>query len=138
MRWIATASRDMTLRLWDNKADALCCSFKLQEEITSIAINSDGSPPAVRMGRFGSWDRDAPVQPAVAISTGNDGVVSFVAISATGRWIFSIDSGGTIQMWDRDAGGQLVSTSGVGGPIRSVACAEDGIVEVAPEIRTSG
>ena len=54
MRWIATASRDMTLRLWDNKADALCCSFKLQEEITSIAINSDGSPPAVQMGRFDS------------------------------------------------------------------------------------
>jgi len=98
-------------------------NFEYRHQFRWIASGSSDGTVRLR-------DRDAPGQPAVAISTGNDGVVSFVAISANSRWIFAINSGGTIQMWDRDAGGQLVSTSGVGGPIRSVACAEDGIVVV--------
>jgi len=127
-RWIATSSRDHTVRLWDLSAlppaaserpaspllegnirqlilthDAPVTGLDLSPDGRWLATRSEGSPIRLWDLRGGpDFDRAAP---AACPLEGNDATGMFVAFSGGGRWLLTISIKSEVRLWDLKAGG---------------------------------
>ncbi|MEJ2208679.1 MAG: FHA domain-containing protein [Anaerolineae bacterium] len=109
-RWLATASRDDTVRLWDWQAEDPAVAVRVlrghRQDVTSVAFSPDGRWLAsasmdhdVRL-----WDLQA-ADPAgsARVLPGHDDEVWSVTFSPDGRWLASGSYDGTARLWDLQA-----------------------------------
>lgn len=108
-RWLATASRDGSVRLWDLAGEAprqvreLCGH---EGDVTAVAFGPDGRwlatagiDATVRL-----WDLQADDPAATArVFRGHRGIVWSVSFSGDGRRLASASSDGTARVWDLQA-----------------------------------
>ena len=126
-KWIASASDDMTLKLWDGMGERKCLrTFNGHESnVKSVAFSPGGNRIVT-----GSWDKTLILWSAVngeKIRTfnGHSTPVWSVAFSPTGQQIVSGGEDG-IKLWDAHSGRELLSFSGHSDTVTSVAFSPSG------------
>jgi WD40 repeat protein len=125
--WLATASHDRTVRLWDVVTGEQRAILSGHEDaVTSVEISPDGTWLA-----SASWDCtvriwDATTGAARHVLTGHDAVVSGVAIAADGRWLASTSWDGAVLTWDAGTGRLRWASEGSADGTSRVSIARDG------------
>ena len=109
-RWLASASRDDAVRLWDWQAEDPAAAGRVlrghKADVTSVAFGPDGrwlaSASMDRTIRL--WDLQA-ADPAgsVQVLTGHENEVWSVTFSPDGRWLASGSYDATARLWDLQA-----------------------------------
>ncbi|WP_447047648.1 NB-ARC domain-containing protein [Streptomyces rosealbus] len=103
--WLATGSRDGTVRLWEGASGR--CTATLTDHtawVASVAISADGTWLATGSGdeTVRLWDRASGR--CTATLTGHNDAVASVAISPDGTWLAIGGMGPTVTLWDRGSG----------------------------------
>ncbi|MFD8205942.1 NB-ARC domain-containing protein [Streptomyces sp. NPDC059695] len=103
--WLATASKDGTVRVWDRATGEETARLTGHEgEATGVAIAPDGTW-LVTVGRDGTArirDRDTGQETACLV--GHHHAVLGVAVSPDGTWLATAGADATVRVWDRDTG----------------------------------
>jgi WD40 repeat protein len=137
-KWLASTSRDQTVRLWDIKDPATGAGVLRRhgDAVTSVALSPGGRWLAAgntdRTVRL--WDlEDLSMVPHVL--RGHQAEVWSVAFSPDGRWLASSSKDGTVRIWDvatalktrtEDLAPEPHVLSGHKGQVWSVAFSSDG------------
>ena len=133
---LLTAGGDYSVRLWDVAMGTQLGSIDQSSRTAAVAISSDarrvlvarpkaptenGNAPSVddRQPAISLWELDAKSrQPqrhefsGGTFGIGHRGVVTSVAISADGRWMFSGDDAGIGKVWDSNDGREVATLRG--------------------------
>ncbi|MFE5614088.1 NB-ARC domain-containing protein, partial [Streptomyces sp. NPDC056524] len=120
--WLATASDDNTVRLWDRATGTQTAELTGHTDwIRGVAISPDGTwlATASRDRTVRLWDRTTGTQ--ITKLTGHTDVVFSVAISPDGTWLATASADKTVRLWDRFTGTQTTELTGHTDWIRGVA-----------------
>ncbi|MFB7390340.1 NB-ARC domain-containing protein [Streptomyces microflavus] len=125
--WLATASYDGTVRLWDRATGTCTATLTGHTRLVySVAISPEGTWLATASydGTVRLWDRATGT--CTATLTGHTDTVNWVAISPEGTWLASTSSDGTVRLWDRATGTCTATLTGHTDTVASVAISPDG------------
>lgn len=134
--WIASASKDTTVRVWDARTGAEIVVLRgCEMGVTSLAFSSDGDHIVSGCAHGTVHIRDRRNANEVRRLLGHMGIVNCVAYSPDGRRIAS--GAGSVRIWDAQSGTQLGALHGHEGSVRCLAFSPDGgqIVSGAASLR---
>ncbi|MBX7104501.1 MAG: WD40 repeat domain-containing protein [Gemmataceae bacterium] len=126
-KWLATAGRDLSIRIWDVSTGQVARTLiGHQEAVEAIAfspggamIASVGQDQIVRL-----WDLD-PVKP-LAVMTGHVGPVFAMAVAPDGRQVATGGADKALRLWEVATGKELASKKGIQGPVTALSWLADG------------
>ncbi|MFF8963173.1 NB-ARC domain-containing protein [Streptomyces globisporus] len=124
--WLATASNDGTVRLWDRVSGT--CTATLTGHtgpVRKVVMSPDGTWLATNGddGTVRLWDRVSGT--CTATLTGNTGRMMSVVIAPDGTWLATTSHDETVRLWDRVSGTCTATLTGNTGTVWSVAIAPD-------------
>ncbi|HEV3263823.1 MAG TPA: tetratricopeptide repeat protein [Gemmataceae bacterium] len=132
-RWIASASNDKTIKVWDALTGRLAVTFKGHSDgVISLAISRDGTRLASAGfdGTVKVWelrtDHTGTVTTPLLTFTGHGARVNTVRFSPDGKRIASAGEDKRVKVWDSSTGRQLLTLKGHTEFIWSVAFSPDG------------
>ena len=110
MSLIASASEDMTVRIWDSGGQQISVLRGHTDIVTSVQMTVDG-----KMLVSGSWDFtvrvwDVDLAEELVVLTGHTNRVNSVTISQDGKQIASCSDDKSILVWDTSTGCLLPSS----------------------------
>jgi WD40 repeat protein len=115
------AYEDGLVLLWDVSAGRAVRSWHVENAVTELAADRDGTRLAAG-GRDGSvWLWDAARDDAPATLKGHTGAITSLAVQAGGQRVASGSKDRTIKVWDPVAGQELLSLSGHRGAVVALA-----------------
>jgi len=126
-RWVATGSRDKTVRIWEAGSGQAIHTMKGHKDaISCVAFSPDG-----RRVASGSLDRtvtiwDASTGQPVSALPRDTGFILSVAFDPRGRLLAASTSEGRVKIWDVSSGEATHALEGHSGPVYSVAFSPDG------------
>ncbi len=130
-RWLASASRDKTVRLWETPSKGepgreLCILAGHSDYVDTVAVSPDG-----RWLASAGWDKTIKIWQVdscreLRTLTGHTSTVSSIAFSPDGRMLASGSSDNSIKLWDPATGRELRSIIGHSSGVESVAFSPDG------------
>lgn len=111
-RFMITASRDATIRVWELQMAQELKSFATPEEmLTAAKFSPDGTRVAIG-GVGGWWMFDArTTEPLLSVDAGSAGVVFDVDFSPDGKRLATAEADGWARVWDAETG-ELVAEFG--------------------------
>ena len=126
-RFIASASSDQTVRVWDAKTGEQLASLNGHTAtVNGCAFSPDGtlvaSASADRTVRI--WDRERGMERLVIEGHGH--VVNRCTFGPDGTWIVSASADGTLKTWDVETGAELSTNAGHTDFLTDCAVAHDG------------
>ncbi|WP_240805577.1 NB-ARC domain-containing protein [Streptomyces sp. A1547] len=124
--WLATASSDETLRIWDASTGHERLVVSLTATVTSVAISPDGTWFATAGTDGTARIRDAITGHERLACTGHTGSLASVAISPDGTWFATAGHDHTARIWDAVTGHERLVCTGHTGSLASVAISPDG------------
>ncbi|MEU5036261.1 NB-ARC domain-containing protein [Streptomyces rubiginosohelvolus] len=124
--WLATASNDGTVRLWDRVSGT--CTATLTGHtgpVRKVVMSPDGTWLATNGddGTVRLWDRVSGT--CTATLTGHTDTVGSVAIAPDGTWLATTSHDETVRLWDRVSGTCTATLTGHTDTVGSVAIAPD-------------
>jgi serine/threonine protein kinase/Tol biopolymer transport system component len=126
-RWLASASHDKTVQLWDVETGQEVRALKGHAgQVTSVAFSNGGHLLAT-----GSADKTIKLwDPAsgheIRTLKGHTGYVDAVAFSPDGRWLASGSHDQTVKLWDVETGQEIRTMKGHTNTVTAVAFSLDG------------
>jgi WD40 repeat protein len=126
-RWLASASHDRTVRLWDARTGAEIRVLRGHtDRVTGVAFSPDGLRLA-SAGRDGAvMVVDVQTGEAVTTARGHRGAVLGVAFDPDGRSLATAGEDHTVRLWDAASGAALRTLSGHAHAVTGVAFRPDG------------
>jgi len=120
--WLATASSDRTVRLWNAATGAERMTLTGHaDRVNAVAISPDGgwlaSAGADRTIRL--WD--AVTGAAKGRLAGHRAEINALAIAPDGTWLSTVGDDGTVRIWDPATARQRAKLTGHSGRVTSVA-----------------
>jgi WD40 repeat protein len=120
--WLASASRDHAVRVWDVDTGAA----------RHTLIGHAGTVTAVAVARDGSWLASAAIDGTLRIwnpttgevahvLTGHTGEVRVLAVHPEASWLASAGADGTVRVWNPVTGAALHTLTGHEGPVMALA-----------------
>ena len=124
--WLATASHDGSVRIWDAATRQQRTAFTASHYITGMAMAPDGTWLAT-----GGHDKSVRIWDAVTgqqrvTLTGHTDGVDAVAIAPDGTWLATGGHDKSVRIWDAVTGQQRVTLTGHTDRVDAVAIAPDG------------
>lgn len=126
-KWLATGSRDHTVKLWDAITGQELLTIKGHEaDVSSVSFSPDGKHLVT-----GSWDRTAKVWDATTgrellTLNGHSSSVSSAAFSLDGKRLVTGGWDRIVKVWDVASGQTLLALAGHTASVSSVAFSPDG------------
>ena len=125
--WLASASHDRTVRIWDPATGVLRYALAGHDgAVNALAVAPDGSWLA-----SASHDRTVRIwDPATGVLryalAGHDGAVNALAVAPDGSWLASASHDRTVRIWDPATGVLRYALAGHDGAVNALAVAPDG------------
>ncbi len=136
-RWIATASRDNTARLWDSESGEMLGEYKHDSWVLDVAFSPDGSTLATASLDKTAilWDITSGAWKLLDKRTTR---INAVAFSPDGTQIATAGGEGdeTVKVWDASTSKLLHTLAGHKYQVRGIAYSMDGHLASASEDRT--
>ncbi|MGV4926691.1 hypothetical protein K2224_33610 (plasmid) [Streptomyces sp. BHT-5-2] len=124
--WLATASDDATVRIWDPVTGReTACLAGHEDKVCRVAIAPDGTwlASAGRDRTVRIWDRDSGQE--ISCLTGDTGPVHDVAVAPDGAWLATASDDGTVRIWNPATGQETARVTGHSLLVHRVAIAPD-------------
>jgi len=128
-KFLASASRDMTLRVWDARTEELLHVLPGSGELRCVSFSPDGKLVAAggHNGAIKVWDASADFE-EVADHRFHAGPVECITFSPDGRYFAFASSDGAVRLWEPRAGVEHVVFPGHTGSAHCVAFSPNGRV----------
>ena len=131
-RWVATASHDHSVKLWDAATMRLVRTFEGHDEfVWAVAFSPDSRTLASVSGDIRLWDVETGRQ--VQHILGNDKLISSLAFHPNRPWLASSCYDGTVRIWDVPTGRPLHLVHKFDQQVHGVAFSPDGHWMVATD-----
>ena len=135
-KYLVTASRDKTLRIWEAGSGKEILKIKdLPASAVAIAISPDGGRLATTAGKWvkdkqhwvGEVDLyDAKTGKLIRTIQGHTEPIGAVAFHPDGKLLATASNDGTVKIWDSADGKEMYSLKGHAGPVNTVVFSADG------------
>jgi hypothetical protein len=126
-RWLASASYDKSIRLWDAESGAELKTLNGHSNtVMSIAFSPDGRrlASASRDKSIRLWDTESGAE--LKTLNGHSGTVMSIAFSPDGRRLASASHDKSIGLWDTQSGAVLKTLNGHSNVVASIAFSPNG------------
>ncbi|MEU6263909.1 WD40 repeat domain-containing protein, partial [Saccharopolyspora shandongensis] len=115
--WLATASKDHTVRLWNTKGTLRTTLKAHTRSITAVAISPKGNwlATASKDHTVRLWNTKGTLRTTLKAHTGT---VTAVAISPDGNWLATAGKDGWLRLWNSQQSKDVTAVrTEIGGPV---------------------